>query len=332
MKKPGKIDDLLRAASREQPDVDEPTRSVVVDKDPSRYRDRVLALPAAAAILGKTALIAGLGSVGSEIGARLVRLGARVVGCDPDVLRVENLIRWGLPASIEHHAGAPKALVWQEMLEATVPGARVAGHVLDVVQQATSFDALVAATRPDLLIAATDTADSRRMVNAMAARHGVPALFVGLADGAASVRVEVVEDARGGPCHLCATVAEGGRGGTADPGARSRTPYATDRQEEGDARAVPALPIDVALGALIAARIALRMLAGEDFQTLLRNGDQKGNVLFLSLQPGWWVFEDAWDRFVYQVERDPDCPACGHATASPTSGDSGLLVRPGDSP
>lgn len=332
MNVPGKIDALRRTTSRDQPDVDQPARAVVVDKDPSRYRDRVLALPAATAVLDKTALIAGLGSVGSEIGARLVRLGARVIGCDPDVLRVENLIRWGLPASIEHHAGAPKAVVWQEMLEATVPGARVAGHVLDVALQASRFDALVTASRPDLLIAATDTADSRRMVNAMAARHGVPALFVGLADGAASVRVEVVLDARGGPCHLCATVAEGGRSGTADPRRRSLTPYATDTQEEGDAKAVPALPIDVALGALIAARIALRMLAGEDFRTFLRNGEQKGNVLFLSLQPGWWVFEDAWDRFVYQVERDPDCPACGRATVPPAPTEDTAGAPLGDSP
>jgi len=281
------------------------------DKDPNRYRDRILALPGAASIADKTVVEVGLGSVGSDIASRLARLGARVLGCDPDVLAVENLIRWGLPASIDSHVGRPKATVWQEMLEATVPDARVEGHVLDVVEEARDFDALVASTRPDLLIAATDTADSRRMVNAMAARHGVPALFVGLADGAASVRVEVVEDARRGPCHLCAVRAEGSATGGQGGGRRSRTPYAADAQDEGDAKAVPALPIDVALGALIAGRIAVRMLAGEDFRAFLRNGDQRGNVLFLSLQPGWWVFEDAWDRFVYQVERDPDCPACG---------------------
>ena len=317
MRAAGKIETLLREHADAGAIPPQAPMSMEVDKDPARYRDRVLALPAAAMVTNKTVMLAGLGSVGSDLGARFVRLGAQVIGCDPDVLRVENLIRWGLSASIEEHVGQPKAHVWQAILEATVPGARCTGHAIDVVREATKLDALLTATKPDLLIAATDTADSRRMVNAMAARHGVPALFVGLSDGAASVRVEVVEDARTGPCHLCAMVAEGG---LARGDRRSLTPYAAGPQEAAGAEAVPALPIDVALGALVAARIALHLLAGEDFHALLRNGEQHGNVLFLSLRPGWWVFEDAWDRFVYQVERDPDCPACGRTATAAAAG------------
>lgn len=307
MKSGGKLQSLLREAG-----VDLSSGNSVpprpVSKDPGRYRDRIADLPGAAAIADKTVIVVGLGSVGSEIAARLARLGTRVVGCDPDVLAVENLVRWGLPASIDQHVGLPKARVWQDMLAATVPGARVQGHVLDVVLGAAEFDALVAETRPALLVAATDTADSRRMVNAMAARHGVPALFVALSDGAASVRIEFVEDARRGPCHLCAARAEG----AAEPGRRSRLPYGTDAVEDSHAIAVTALPIDVALGALLGARAAVQLLAGEDVGEWFRNGEQQGNVLFVSLQSEWWLFEAPLDRFVYQVERDPDCPACGH--------------------
>jgi hypothetical protein len=278
----------------------------VIVSDPSRYRDRVEALPGAAALAGKRVVLVGLGSVGSDLGARLVRLGVRVAGCDPDVLVVENLVRWGLPASIERDVGRAKAHVWAALLRATVPGAEVFGEALDVVRRAGVFDALVARERPDLLIAATDTADSRRVVNAMAVRHRIPALFVALSDGAASVRVEVVEDAARGPCHLCARRAEG----AALPAEKgSRTPYSA--AVEPAPVAVPALPVDVGIGALVALRIALALLAGEDYRAYLRHGDQRGNVLFLSLRPDHWIFEEAWDRLVYAVERDPDCPACG---------------------
>lgn len=317
MRPGGKIDALLRAAGS-GPSGD-PATPAGVDKDPRHYRDRIEDLPGAAALAEKTVFLAGLGSVGSEIGARLVRLGTRVVGFDPDVLAVANLVRWGLPASIEQHVGLPKARVWQEMLEATVPGAKVQGHAIDVVLGASAFDAMIARERPHLLVAATDTADSRRTVNAMAARHGVPALFVGLADGAASVRVELVEDARRGPCHLCAMRAEG----FVEQGRRSRLPYGADLVEESHAAGVTALPIDVAMGALVGARIAVQLLAGQDVRALFRNGEQRGNVLFLSFRPGWWLFEEAWDRFVYQVEQDPDCPACGRMSGH------GPLLDPG---
>jgi hypothetical protein len=331
MKRGGKIENLLREAGALG--ASGPAKTPACPKDPSLYRDRIRALPGAETVAEKTAVVVGLGSVGSESGARLVQLGVNVLGFDPDVLAVENLIRWGLPASIEQHVGLPKATVWEQMLLATVPGARAKGHVLDVVEQASDFDALIAATRPDLLIAATDTADSRGVVNAMAALHGVPALFVGLADGAASVRIEIVEDAARGPCHLCALAAEGGAARTSETVRRSRTPYEAEEAAPDRATAVPALPIDVALGALLATRVALRMLAGEPPRDLLRNGRQRGNVLFFSLRPGWWVFEDAWDRLVYQVERDPDCAACGRAEGAPLlAGSRRPASRPQEAP
>ena len=286
----------------------------VIINDPSRYRDRITALPGAAALQGKTAVVVGLGSVGSDLGARLVRLGVRTIGCDPDVLVVENLIRWGLPALADRDVGRSKARVWREILGATVPDARLDSHAVDVVRQGAAFDAIMRAERPDLLIAATDTADSRRVANAAAARHGVPALFVALSDGAASVRVEVVNDARRGPCHLCATRAEGGIAEAGTAPKASLTPYAAEIAPANTA--VPALPVDVAIGAAIATRIAVTMLSGGDWQQYFRHGDQRGNVLFLSLRPDFWVFDEAWDRFVYEVERAPDCPACGEEEQS----------------
>lgn len=276
--------------------------------DPSRYRDRVVALPGAATMAGKAAVVVGLGSVGSDIGARLVRLGVRVIGCDPDLLQVENLIRWGLPASLDH-VGRQKARAWTELLRSTVPAAQIEAHAMDIVRESTAFDRLLTEARPDLLLVATDTADSRRTANAAAARHGVPTLFVGLSDGAASVRVEIVDDARRGPCHLCSTHAEGLSLPAGAAARGSLTPYATEPTPPPVA--VSALPVDVALGAAVAARVAILLLAGADWRQYLRNGEQQGNVLFLALRPDFWLFEGAWDRLVYQPDRWPDCPACG---------------------
>lgn len=284
----------------------------IVVNDASRYRDRIVALPGAPALAGKTVLLVGLGSVGSALGASLVRLGVRTVGCDPDLLVVENLVRWGLPARLDTEVGRPKCDVWAELLDATVPDAKVEGHLLDVVRQEAAFDALVSRTRPDLLVAATDTRDSRRAVNAAAAHHGVPALFVALSDAAASVRVELVADARRGPCHLCAMLGEGITGALADGARGSRTPYAAEASPP-EAVAVPALPVDIALGTAVATRLAVLLLAGQPLREYLRHGEQEGNVLFFSLRPAFWIFEEAWDRLVYQVERSPDCPVCGRA-------------------
>lgn len=275
--------------------------------DPSRYRDRIAALPGASVLEQKTAALVGLGSVGSDLGAKLVRLGVRVIGCDPDILAVENLVRWGLQASIENDAGKRKAIVWQSTLQRTVPNARVEGHAIDVVRQGAAFNRLLAEARPDLLIAATDTRDSRRTVNAMAAHYDIPALFVALSDGASSVRIEVVENARRGPCHLCSMYAEGMLFG--ENAKRSRMPYASDTLPEPVA--VPALPVDIALGTAIATRIALLLLAGADWRAFMKNGEQQGNVLFLSMRPDHWIFDGAYDRLVYEVGRFVECPCCG---------------------
>lgn len=273
----------------------------------SRYRARIAGLSDTFTLENKTVALVGLGSVGSDLGAKLVRLGVRVVGCDPDLLAVENLIRWGLPAAIDLDVGKPKSEVWQDILRRTVPGARVEGHSLDIVQKAGAFNRLLVSEKPDLLVAATDTRDSRRMVNAMAAKHNVPALFVGLSDGASSVRVEVVENAQDGPCHLCAVHAEGVTLGDSDK--RSRMPYGTDVGPSP--QGVPALPVDIAMGTAIATRIALLMLGGGDWRQYMKNGEQRGNVLFFSLRPDHWIFDGAYDRLVYQVQRHADCPACG---------------------
>jgi len=210
--------------------------------------------------------------------------------------------------------GRSKARVFAETIERMVPGAAVEAHRLDVVHDGAAFDRLIAEAAPALLVAATDTRDSRRVVNAAAARFAIPALFVALSDGAASVRIEVVADARGGPCHLCSSAAEAGELDFGDGARRSTTPYAA----EANPQAVPALPVDIAIGTALATRIALTLLAGGEVGPLFHHGEQRGNVLFVSLRPDTWVFDEAWQRLVYEPERIPGCPVCDR---EPRAGD-----------
>ena len=281
----------------------QPVRVIV--SDVFHYRDRVSTLSVADRLVGKTVLLVGLGSVGSAVGSLLARIGVRIVGCDPDLLLMENLIRWGLPASLNRHVGRPKASVFAELIRETVPDAKVDTHALDVVREESRFLDLVTAAKPDLIIAATDTRDSRRVINAAAVFMKTPLLVVALSDGASSVRIEVVPNAVHGPCHLCSTLAEDGAGPRMASRA-SRKPYGVDVEPS----AVPALPVDVTLGATLAAKIALLVIAGEDWRAYFRNGEQAGNVLFVGLRPDFWVFEQAWDRLVYPAEPHPACPQC----------------------
>jgi hypothetical protein len=96
----------------------------------------------------------------------------------------------------------------------------------------------------------------------------------------------------------------------ADAGRGATMPYDAGAAP-AEAVAVPAMPVDIALATALATRLAVARLAGEPMDRYLRHGEQRGNVLFLSLRPDFWVFAEAWDRFVYQVERSPQCPACG---------------------
>jgi molybdopterin/thiamine biosynthesis adenylyltransferase len=284
----------------------------VVLTDTDRYFDRVRALPGIDAVRHKRVAIAGLGSVGSDIAIRLARLGVEVLAFDPDHITLENLVRWGAPVEPGRSLGRAKAQVFEAVVQTSVPGGRARAFRLDVVRDARQVWQHLQAFKPDLLVAATDTEDSRRQVNAACADLDIPGLFVGLADGANSLRVQLVERARRGPCYLCAATGEGVPLGVR----RTLTPYASEVAEPG--HAVPALPVDVALGAGVACRLALELLAGRPWRALLRNGDQQGSVMFMALRPDWWVFESAWDRLVYEPTVNPDCP-CAHEPEAPNA-------------
>ena len=281
----------------------------IVADDPELYRDRVRVLPGAAAVEGKKALVVGLGSVGADLATRLVRLGVDVVGCDPDRLEMPNYIRWGLLAAPSATLGKTKASVWAGAVERAVPGGRVRGVAMDVAREAKAFVELVREFGPDLTVVATDTRDSRQIVNAFAADESFSTLYVSLAEGASSVRIELVVDAKAGPCHLCSTAAEHGAEGLGDRARSTLVPYADGSTPVHEA--VPALPANIALGTGIATRIALEWLAGGDTAAWMRRGEQKGSVLFVSLEPNWWVFDEPLSRFVYAPMCRPECPVCG---------------------
>ncbi|GMV42986.1 MAG: hypothetical protein AMXMBFR64_47020 [Myxococcales bacterium] len=295
-------DIVLRASDAVATQGGLPIDVVVVDE--SKYLDRVRGVPGADALSSKTVVVVGTGSVGSDLATRLARLGLAVHAVDPERLETENLVRWGLMVS-PSSVGRRKALVWRDAVRASVPGARVEGHALNVVRDAVAFSDLLQTARPDLVVVATDTRDSRAVVNGLAARLGFPTLYVAFSDLAASVRIELVTDAAKGPCHLCSTYAEGGRHA---PVRGSLQPYAV---ETAPARGVPALPVNVTLGTAIAARLALVFVSGAPVDPWFSHGEQRGNLMFVTMEPETWVFEEPLDRLVVQAERWPECPVCG---------------------
>lgn len=276
----------------------------VVEANPERYLDRLRALPGMETIQGTRVLAVGCGSVGSDVGARLVRMGVSVVACDSDVLATENLVRWGVMASMDD-VGLPKVRVWADALAWAVPGAKARGEVIDVVREADRFDAMIAEVAPHAIVVSTDTRDSRFTVAALAARRGIPVLFVALSDGAQSARLEWVPNQKDWACHQCSSAREGDS--TPAWGKATAMPYATDNTQA----AVPALGVNVALASTWASRVLVSVLAGQPWEPLFWQGEQRGNVMFLGLEPDSWLFDRPLDRVVYKAERFDDCPLCG---------------------
>lgn len=278
--------------------------------DPAAYGARNRGLLLARELPQRSAALVGFGSVGSRMGPELARLGVTLHLLDPDLLEEQNPIRWGLPASFRRDTGRPKVEVAAEMLRDAFPVARVTPHRRDVVVEAHWFHQFLEQEQPDLVVVSTDTRDSCLLVNDLCVACRLPALFVALSDAAASVRLEVVDLAREPGCHRCSSAAEGLSAGGFDPRRATHLTYGVDTADTGSA-AVPALSADINLGSAVATKLALAILAGEDWRRTTRNGAQHGRVLFFSHEPDCWIFSEALQKVSYQPEPDPTCPTCG---------------------
>jgi molybdopterin/thiamine biosynthesis adenylyltransferase len=254
---------------------------------------------------GKHVFVFGCGSVGSRIARELNRYGIRLTLVDMDSLEIHNLLRWGFGDFAEAMVGRKKVFVIKEMCEKANPAAQVRAEARNFCEDIAYFDALFKEDRPSLVIASTDTADSLRDCNSLCLQYGIPALYVGLSDGAESGQIFFASGKPEDPCLGCIMEEP-------SPAVSLRQTTENYAAEESQAQhAVPALSTDIAIVSDLAAKVAPAFLSGADLRQYFKNFDNTGEVLWFSTTPNTWIMEDFAQKVVAKVLKNPDCLACG---------------------
>ncbi|WP_242392362.1 ThiF family adenylyltransferase [Anaeromyxobacter oryzisoli] len=271
------------------------------------------------ALRGRSALVAGCGSVGCYVAEHLVRGGVgRLALLDPEAVEAENLSRTVYTAE---DVGTPKTAALARRLLGVDPAVELAltPSAVEALEPA-ALDALVRGA--DLVVAATDDPGAQRALDRFAYARGKPALFVGLYAGARGGEVVVSVPERTA-CYLCATRSRheveraGGR-------VAREVDYGTGRL-----RGEIALAADIQHVASAAVKLALSLLLppgseaalGAFAEEVLSSGM---SYLTLSTVAGYWfyprVFGDTPGQGPYQgvwltPRRSADCPVCGPPAA-----------------
>lgn len=141
-------------------------------------------------------LVVGAGALGSPVAELLVRAGVGELRlADRDLVEMSNLQRQTLFGVAD--VGMPKAVAGAARLAAVNPTVSVVPHVADL--NATNVEEL--ADGADVVVEATDNAQSRYLVNDVAAKRSIPWVY----GGAVGVegRVAGFNSFLGGPCLRC---------------------------------------------------------------------------------------------------------------------------------
>ena len=267
------------------------------------------------ALRGRTALVAGCGSVGSYLAEQLVRSGVgRLALLDPERVEGENLSRTVYTAE---DLGAPKTEALARRLLRIDPAVELAlePRAVEALEPA-ALDALVRGA--DLVLAATDDPAAQLALDRFAYARGKPALFVGLYAGARGGEVILSVPGRTA-CYLCATRSRHEAERAAGRVARD-VDYGTGRL-----RGEVALGADIHHVATAAVKLALSLLLPAASEAGLRSFAEEVLTagmpyLTLSTVPGYWfyprIFGDTPGQGAYQSmwltpRRSPDCPVCG---------------------
>ena len=268
------------------------------------------------ALRERSALVAGLGSVGSYLAEQLARSGVGGLALlDPEAVEAANLSRTAYAAE---DVGRSKTEALARRLLSVAPSLRLDLRPARVEDLAPAeLDALVRAA--DLVVAATDDPAAQRALDRFAYARARPALFVGLYAGAQGGEVIFSVPERT-PCYLCATRARQAAERTAGRVERE-TDYGTGRLA-GES----ALGADIQHVASAAVKLALSLLLpGTRLGALAEEAVAEGTpYLTLSTVPRYWfypeIFRDAPGQGAFQSVwlspvRAEGCPVCGPAGA-----------------
>lgn len=242
------------------------------------------------ALAAAHAVLLGAGSVGSVIASELAKAGVgRLTLVDPDELAPVNISRHALDL---RDLGRLKVKALRDKLVSINPACDVNPVPIDATLYREEFTKAVRSA--GVLIVSTDTEGSRALANEVAVKERVPAVFVTLFERAESGYVHTLIPGTTG-CRRCL-----GRSGQDLP--RGPVPY-SEAASERDANIQPGISIDIGLVALLGARAAVRVLAGEHQVPLI-----------------YWKAPTSI-RYVEQLPPKPECPVCGNTEATACDGD-----------
>lgn len=263
------------------------------------------------AVRSRRVTVLGAGSLGSVIALHLARAGVgRFRLFDMDRVAEPNLCR---TAYVAADVGRPKVAALAGHLRAVRAGIEVEASETDVMTMGDeAFRA--ACAWGDLVVAVTDHPVVQARAGALA-YHAVPAVFSGVyARGTGGEVFWTSPDET--PCHACIVGAI--RGATRDMRAPHAYGVATAQTE-----AVPALGIDVAHVAVLAAKVSLALLlrgTGAPAEALL---DPARTVLFVGNDVDW-IWREPMETVWARATRLDSC-LCRLA---PDASTAGLLLPP----
>ena len=252
-----------------------------------------------------TVLLIGVGSIGSVAAEVLAAYAVgRLILVDPDRLLPHNIVRHRLGV---RDLGRHKVAGMVELLQARFPDTIVEPHPLDVVVDADAVRPMVG--QADVVLGSTDGVLSRRVINHLARRAGVPVVLACvLEDGALG---EIVRVRSGTGCLLCY------RAGLAAEGTFDPEPGLDAGYGQGTShRPMTAVAGDLATVATFAAKATVSTLL-----ELRGYWEQRlpGDFATIGLRPVPWLpppfdLERAGDvRWGRIGPSRPDCPTCAAA-------------------
>jgi molybdopterin/thiamine biosynthesis adenylyltransferase len=256
------------------------------------------------ALRDKRVAIVGLGSGGSEVALNLASAGVgNLVMFDDDRLHQENYIRHLLD---KRDLGRMKVTAIIDALKARDLPTKAVGHAINVLWRADYFRDNLAEARPDVLICATDSNDSRRFINMCAVGLNIPLVIAGILDGGHVGEVICVMP-RKTACYECVRLALGAALAGPESGERASNPYLG---VEEDGRSFAVQRFDVTFVSSVATRVALQVLDPERYEPLPAEyvvwGREKGNE---HAPPFNFLYPLSFN-FV-PISRQTHCPVCG---------------------
>lgn len=239
--------------------------------------------------------IIGLGSVGSVAALELARAGVgRFTLVDPDTLQVHNLCRHACDLS---ELGMSKVAAVARRIRRIVPATEVDARAHDINDDPDKAQALLKDAH--VILVATDTENSRRLVNWVSQTRNIPVIFTGLLERAMGGRVWRVVPGKTA-CYNCYPDGEKtGKGPVA---------Y-TEVQSPRDITVEPGLGNDIAFVSHLAVRYVIETLKEPKAERL--SAIPANMVFWFNQAEPKWRCTPLSLYHVTDIERRPDCEFCG---------------------